>query len=95
MRTVEPEPWAISVRLQDEPHGIHRLTVASGSVAEGCTIEDFGDHAGDVSVSIVVRTCGLVPVRAETELRAGDQVIVLADPELHDTLAALFARPRA
>ena len=95
MRTVEPEPWAISVRLQDEPHGIHRLTVASGSVAEGCTIEDFGDHAGDVWVSIVVRTSGLVPVRAETELRAGDQVIVLADPELHDTLAALFARPRA
>jgi cell volume regulation protein A len=41
-------------------------------------------------VSIVVRTSGLIPVRAETELEAGDEVVILADPELHDTLAALF-----
>lgn len=90
MRTVEPEPWAIGVRLQDEPQGVHRLIVASGSAAEGWTIEDLGEHAGDIWVSIVVRTSGLVPVRAETELRAGDEVVVLADPELRDTLAALF-----
>jgi cell volume regulation protein A len=90
MRTVEPEPWAIAVRLQDEPQGVHRLTVASGSKAEGSTIEDLGDHTGDIWVSIVVRSSGLVPVRAETELEAGDEVVILADPELHDTLAALF-----
>ena len=90
MRTVEPEPWAIAVRFQDEPQGVHRLTVTSGSSAEGWTIEDLGDHAGDIWVSLVVRTSGLVPVRAETELQAGDEVVVLADPELRDTLAALF-----
>jgi potassium/hydrogen antiporter len=90
MRTVEPEPWAIGVRLQDEPEGVHRLTVAAGSKAEGSTIEDLNDHSGDIWVSIVVRTSGLVPVRAETVLEAGDEVVILADPELHDTLAAQF-----
>ena len=90
MRTVEPEPWAIAVRFQDEPQGVHRLSVAPGSVANGWTIEDLGNHAGDIWVSIVVRTSGLVPVRAETELQAGDEVVILADPELRDTLAALF-----
>ena len=82
MRTVDPEPWAIAVRLRDEPHGVHRLTVASGSPAEGWTVEDLGDHAGDIWVSMVVRTSGLVPVRADTELHAGDEVVILADPEL-------------
>ena len=98
MRTVGPEPWSIGVRLQDEPEGVHRLTVAPGSTAEGSTIEDLGDHAGDIWVSIVVRTSGLVPVQADTELQAGDEVVVLADPDLHDTLAALFnstGAPRA
>jgi cell volume regulation protein A len=48
-------------------------------------------------VSIVVRTTGLVPVRGDTELQVGDEVVVLADPELGDTLAALFGprRPTA
>jgi potassium/hydrogen antiporter len=90
MRTVGPEPWAIGVRLQDEPEGVHRLTVASGSAAEGSTIEDLGDRAGDIWVSIVVRASGLVPVRAETELQAGDEVVILADPVLRHILATLF-----
>jgi cell volume regulation protein A len=90
MRTVEPEPWSIGVRLQDEPQGVHRLTVASGSAAEGSTIEGLDNRVGDIWVSIVVRTSGLVPVRAETELMAGDDVVILADPELSDTLTDLF-----
>jgi cell volume regulation protein A len=90
MRTVETQPWEIGVRLQDEPEGVHRLHVAPGSGAEGCTIEALGDRAGDIWVSIVVRTTGLVPVRGDTELQAGDEVVVLADPELRHTLVALF-----
>ena len=90
MRTVETQPWEIGVRLQDEPEGVHRLHVAPGSGAEGCTIEALGDLAGDIWVSIVVRATGLVPVRGDTELQAGDEVVVLADPELRDTLVALF-----
>jgi potassium/hydrogen antiporter len=90
MHTVETQPWEIGVRLQDEPEGVHRLHVASGSAAQGCTIESLGDLAGDIWVSIVVRATGLVPVRGDTELEAGDEVVILADPELHDSLAELF-----
>ncbi|OBH89722.1 hypothetical protein A5678_13740 [Mycobacterium sp. E2733] len=90
MRTVETRPWEIGVRLADEPEGVHRFSVAPGSAAEGCTVEGLSDRVGDIWVSIVVRTTGLVPVRGDTELEAGDEVVVLADPELHDTLAELF-----
>jgi potassium/hydrogen antiporter len=93
MRTTDPEPWGIGVRLRDEPQGVHRLTVAPGSTADGATVENLGDHIGDIWVSIVVRTSGLIPVRADTELRSGDDVVILAEPELADTLATLFGRP--
>lgn len=90
MRTVQTRPWEIGVRLADEPQGVHRFSVARGSTAEGCTVEGLSDRVGDIWVSIVVRTTGLVPVRGDTELRAGDEVVVLADPELHADLAELF-----
>lgn len=93
MRTVETQPWEIGVRLADEPEGVHRFSVAKGSAAEGCTVEGLSDRVGDIWVSIVVRTTGLVPVRGDTELQAGDQVVMLADPELHGTLAELFGPP--
>lgn len=93
MRTVQTQPWEIGVRLADEPQGVHRFTVAAGSTAQGCTVEGLSDRVGDIWVSIVVRTTGLVPVRGDTELQADDEVVVLADPELHDTLADLFDPP--
>lgn len=92
MRTVETRPWEIGVRLADEPEGVHRFRVAPGSAAEGCTVEGLGDRVGDIWVSIVVRATGLVSVRGDTELEAGDEVVILADPELHDVLAELFGR---
>ncbi|BDB43362.1 cation:proton antiporter domain-containing protein [Mycobacterium kiyosense] len=92
MRTVQTQPWEIGVRLADEPHGVHRFSVASGSAAQGCTVEELSDRVGDIWVSIVVRATGLVAVRGDTELQAGDEVVILADPELRDSLAALFAK---
>lgn len=69
---------------------VHRFSVAAGSAAERSTVEGLSDRVGDIWVSIVVRTTGLVPVRGDTELEAGDEVVILADPELHDALAELF-----
>ena len=74
MRTVEPEPWALGVRLQDEPEGVRRLTVAPGSDADGTSIEDLDALADDFWVSIVIRGGSLVAVRRDTVLRAGDEV---------------------
>ena len=91
MRSADPEPWAIGVRLREEPHGAHRLTVAAGSAAEGSTVAELAERAGDIWVSIVVRASGLIPVSAETQLAAGDDVVILADPELDDRLTELFS----
>lgn len=93
MHMASPDPWAVSVRLRDEPHGVHRLTVLAGSAAEGMTVQGLCDRAGDIWISIVVRARRLVPVRANTQLRAGDEVIILSTPELCDAIGALFDTP--
>lgn len=90
-RTTELEPWALGVRLREEPDGVHRLRVAAGSPADGTTIRDLANRVGDMWVSIVVRDAQLVTVRDDTQLRAGDDVVVLADPELNDELLAEFS----
>jgi cell volume regulation protein A len=48
MRTVEPEPWALGVRLRDEPAGVHHLTIKAGSPADGRTIDDLAGLPGDL-----------------------------------------------
>jgi cell volume regulation protein A len=93
MRTIEPEPWALGVRLREEPDGIHRLTVAAGSAADHRRIRDLdelGDHAW---ITFLVRDGQLLRVTGDTELRAGDQLLVLAGPHRADALDGLFTGP--
>jgi cell volume regulation protein A len=91
--TIEPEPWALGVRLREEPDGVHRLVVAGGSPADGTTLEGLTDLPEDVWVSLVVRDLQLVAVRGTTRLQPGDEVLVLGDPDAHDRLVAAFERP--
>jgi cell volume regulation protein A len=95
MRRHDPEPWALGVRLRDEPDGVHRLVVAEGSRADGVTIGDLPVSSDDVWVSFVVRDQQLVPVGGDTVLHPGDDVLVLADPDLRDELLGVFTRPGA
>jgi potassium/hydrogen antiporter len=90
-RTTELEPWALGVRLSEEPNGVHRLRVAGGSPADGATIGQLADRVGDMWVSIVVRDSRLVTIRQDTHLQAGDDVVILADPELKAELNAQFS----
>ncbi|MGV1010051.1 MAG: cation:proton antiporter [Dermatophilaceae bacterium] len=93
-RTRELEPWAMGVRLRDEPGGVHRLRVTSGSTADGMSIGELADLIGDMWVSIVVRDSQLVSVSHSATLQGGDDVVVLAGPELHDALVSAFtSRP--
>jgi cell volume regulation protein A len=92
LRTVEPEPWSLGVRFRDEPEGVHRFTVVAGSPADGATLADL-DIGEDGWVSLVIRAGALVPVRAATRLRAGDEVVVLADPQAEELLRPVFAAP--
>jgi cell volume regulation protein A len=93
MRIIEPEPWALGVRLRDEPKGAYRLTVRSGAPADGRTIESLGELPGDAWVTLLVRNGQLLQVRGDTELRAGDDVTVLADTHHLDRLTATFEEP--
>jgi cell volume regulation protein A len=90
MREVEPEPWALGVRLRDEPNGVHRLTVAPGSPADGSSIADLTALPEDVWVSFVVRSGRLVPVSGTTVLEAYDEALVLGDPGADAELRAVF-----
>ena len=93
MRTVVPEPWSVGVRLRDEPSGVHRLTVTSGSYADGRPLADLDLEAEDLWLSVVVRGRELVRVTGETVLRAGDELLVLADTDQRDAVARLFEDP--
>ncbi|WP_088319922.1 cation:proton antiporter [Kineosporia sp. R_H_3] len=89
MRVVEPEPWALGLRFRDEPQGMHRFTVAPGAPADGASIEalPMGENAW---VSFVSRAGALVQVRGETVLEAGDELLVLAEPDVADEVEGLF-----
>jgi cell volume regulation protein A len=94
MRTVSQEPWAVGVRLTDEPEGVHLFTVEPGAPADGSRIDELEVLPDDAWISLVVRDNQLLPVRGDRELRAGDDVLVLADAEDRDRLLATFHRPR-
>ena len=40
LRTIEPEPWSLGVRFQEEPEGLHRFVVAAGSAADSASVSD-------------------------------------------------------
>jgi cell volume regulation protein A len=82
MRVSEPEPWALGMRFRDEPEGLHRYVVHSGSPADGTAIADL-DIGDDAWISMVRRHGRLVQVRGTTVLEAGDELLVLAGNDLN------------
>jgi potassium/hydrogen antiporter len=91
MRTVAVEPWALGVRLSDEPHGVHRFTIGADAPADGRRINELDMLPEDAWISLVVRNNRLLPVRGDSRLQAGDEVLVLADPQLGKRLGATFS----
>jgi cell volume regulation protein A len=82
MRLREPEPWALGMRFRDEPQGLRRYVVEPGSPADGCTVAAL-DVGESFWVSMVSRGGRLVQVRGDTTLRAGDEVLALAEEGDH------------
>jgi potassium/hydrogen antiporter len=93
LRTVEPEPWSLGVRFSQEPEGMHRYHVVAGSAADGSAIGDL-PYGEDVWVSLIIRDGNLVTAGGDTTLQAGDDVLVLADPDDGPVLDRLFTAPR-
>jgi cell volume regulation protein A len=81
MREVQLEPWALGVRLRDEPEGARQYVVAPDSNADGSTVDDLAPDR-ELWIALAVRDGSLLQIRGDTTLRAGDEVIVLAtDPD--------------
>lgn len=93
MRVPESEPWALGMRFRTEPTGLRRFHVVAGSPADGCTIANLALDE-DSWISMINRDGTLVPVRGGTELRAGDEVLLLSDPDAGIDPASVFDRPR-
>jgi potassium/hydrogen antiporter len=90
MRSVEPEPWSVGLRLAEEPEGVHRFVIDAGSPADGARIADLHDLPEETWISLIIRGNSPMPAHGDSELRAGDQVLVLADREHHLALAHAF-----
>jgi cell volume regulation protein A len=89
MREVEPRPWTVGMRLRDQPLGARRYRIAAGAPADGRSVRDL--HLGqNVWISLVVRGGRSLRVRAETTLRAGDEVLLLTDPDTDRDVDAIF-----
>jgi potassium/hydrogen antiporter len=93
LRTVEPEPWSLGVRFSEEPEGLHRYHVAAGSAADGSPVSDL-PCGEDAWVSLIIRDGNLVTPTDDMTLRAGDDVLVLAEPDEAPALDRLFTAPK-
>ncbi len=93
LRTVNPRPWAMNARFEEEPESLHRFTVTTGSAADGAAVAAL--PATDLWVSVIIRGGRLVTVTPKTVLRSGDEVLIIAEPDTGPTLTALFHSQKA
>jgi len=94
LRSIEPEPWSLGVRFSEKPEGLHRYHVALGSAADGSQVSDLpcGEYGW---ISLVIRDGALLSVTGDLPLRAGDDVLILADPDAAPALERCFTAPVA
>jgi cell volume regulation protein A len=89
MRSVVPTPWDVSIRFKEEPRTVRRYNVVKSSRALGRPISEL--PLGDRSwISMLIRNGEPEQPRGSTELRPGDEVLVLAEPGDEQKLSHLF-----
>jgi cell volume regulation protein A len=79
MRAAEPlQPYATGLRSRSAPQGLYRYTVMAGSAADGAAVGDLalGERTW---LSLLRREGDLVPLRRDTRLHPGDQVLAQGD----------------
>jgi cell volume regulation protein A len=89
MRERDRLPWELSVRVGEEPTGAREVDVAAGSRAEGSAIGDL-DLGHGAWVTLIVRDGAALQPGTSVELRRGDRVLLLADPEDLAMIERLF-----
>jgi cell volume regulation protein A len=90
MHNVEPEPWTFGVRLRDEPENVQRLTVAAGSSADGCRIDELEQLPDSAWISFIVRDGSPIAATSDAVLQVGDDVLVMIDRSHRAELSRVF-----
>lgn len=80
LHTVEHEPWAMGMRLREQPEGVHRYVVQARSRAAGVPLRELpvGD---DLWISMAARDGTMLQVNGNTRLEEGDQVLAITSDE--------------
>jgi cell volume regulation protein A len=73
MRIADPEPFAIGIRVTEEPEGLHHHTIAPTSPADGATLHHIETTHG-IWINLLRRNGKHVPLNPDTILRAGDDI---------------------
>ena len=89
LRTIEPEPWSLGIRFQQEPQDLHRFLITAGAAAASTPISDL-PLPEDAWISLIIRDGRPVPAHADTILQAGDEIVVLARGNDEPSLRRLF-----
>lgn len=94
LRLIEHEvPQYGLVHLLDLPGErleIIELDVAAGSPADGALVQDIAMPDGSLVISILRGGDGFVP-RGDSQVHAGDEVLLCLDPGLEDQVTPLFS----
>jgi trk system potassium uptake protein TrkA len=78
--------------LRDERLEIIEVEVAPGSPAAGLAVSEVPLPEGVLIISILRDGAGFVP-KGETLINAGDEVLLVLDPGLEDSITKQFAAP--
>jgi hypothetical protein len=89
LRTIEPEPWSLGIRFQEQPADLHRFVISAGAPAAGTPVGGL-PLPEDAWISFIIRAGRLVPAHTGTLLRAGDEVAVFASGKDEASLRELF-----
>jgi trk system potassium uptake protein TrkA len=76
--------------LEEERLEIIELEVSVGAGAVGQSVADIALPEGSLIISVLRDGSGFVP-KADTVIQAGDEVLLVLDPGLEDTITAFFA----
>jgi cell volume regulation protein A len=89
LRTIEPEPWSLGIRFQENPEDLHRFVISAGAAAVGTPIGGL-PMPEDAWISLIIRDGRPIPAQPDTQLQAGDEVVILASRQDEASLRALF-----
>lgn len=78
--------------LRDEKLEIIEIEVDPGSIAAGQAVKDITIPEGALIISVLRGGDGFVP-KADTVIEGGDEVLLVLDPGLEDSITKVFAGP--